>query len=154
MKLNLNILFILGALIMMSCSSDDECSNTEITLTDLEAEYGCESTKYQMDIDLSDDFTIIKNQSSFENLVSGSCNPQVEFDRFDLIIGKQVVNTGNVSLDYQLNKDCNSNQLKLTVTAKQGLTTVVENLTYHVLVPKLTDGESVQVEIAIEEANF
>ncbi len=152
MKIELKYFLMIGALLMFSCSSDDECSNTEITLTDLEAEYGCTSTKYQMDIDLTNDFTIIRTQSSFDDLVTGNCSPQIDFDRFDLIIGKQVVTTGNVSLDYKLMNNCVNNRLDLTITSVQGLTTVVENLTYHVLVPKLNDKETVDVVFTVIEA--
>lgn len=133
---------------IQSCNNDD-CENSILTVTDLETEYGCENTKYQMDIDLSDDFTIIRSQSDFDNLVTGSCQPTINFSIYDLVIGKKGLSNGNTSINYQLTEDCNTGNLKLHVTFNQNETTEAPNLTYHALLPKMGDEQKLNVEIEI-----
>lgn len=148
MKNNIFSIFILTFIVIQSCNNDD-CENSILTVTDLETEYGCENTKYQMDIDLSEDFTIIRSQSNFDNLVMGSCQPTINFSIYDLVIGKKGLSGGNTSIRYQLTEDCNTGNLKLHVTFNQNETTEAPNLTYHALLPKMGDEQKLNVEIEI-----
>lgn len=150
MKILLLSFILLG---IVSCSDDDDntnCSDSGIETTSLEDEYGCTNTKYQMDIDLSDDYMVIENQSSFSEFVTGSCQPDIDFSTYDLIIGKKGLTTGNDSIDYQLIENCESGNQTLTVTFHQNETTVAPNLTYHALIPKLGDDQELNVEIIVD----
>ena len=133
-----------------SCSNDDECSPATISITSLEVEYDCVNTPYQMDIDLSDDFTIIRSQAVFDNLVTGDCMPQIDFDAYDLIIGKKGLTNGFQLIDYDgLVKNCDNGQLYLTVTFVLNATAEAPNATYHALVPKLEANEGVNVTVIV-----
>ena len=83
------IVIIIVFVLASSCSNDDECSPVILDITSLETEYSCINTPYQMDIDLSEEFTIIRSQSVFDNLVIGTCMPQIDFEAYDLLIGKK-----------------------------------------------------------------
>jgi len=135
--------------IAMSCSDDDACSDAVINTMSLENEYGCVDTKHQMEIDLMDNFTIIKNQADFDNLVTGSCQPTIDFDIYDLVIGKKGLTSGNESIAYTLVEDCESGDQTLTVTFHQNLTSVAPNLTYHALIPKLENGQQLSIAINV-----
>ena len=144
------ILFALLFVLFTACNDDDTpCSDTIVTTANLETEYGCTETKYQMEIDLTDNFTVITNQTDFNALVTGSCQPNIDFANYDLVIGKKGLLSGNTSINYELIKDCETNNLTLTVIFVQNATSEAPNLTYHALIPKLTSGQSVMVEIEL-----
>jgi hypothetical protein len=144
------IIVIFFVLPMQSCLNDDDCSPIIIPITSLEDEYGCINTPYQMDIDLSEDFTIIRSQTVFDDLVTGTCLPQIDFEAFDLLIGKKALTSGFETINYnELVKNCDNAQLNLTVTFVRNATAVAPNASYHVLVPKLGENEVIFVDILV-----
>jgi hypothetical protein len=148
MKIKLFISLLLLAII--ACSDDNNCANINLNATSLETEYECLDTRYQIDINLSNDYTIIRNQTDFDNLVSGSCEPTIDFSKYDLVIGKKGLLNGNSSIDYQLVENCKTNNLLLQVTFFQNETTEAPNLTYHSLIPNLVDEQTVDVKIIVQ----
>ncbi|MCF6361158.1 MAG: hypothetical protein L3J29_10410 [Cyclobacteriaceae bacterium] len=145
---------ILVALMLMvgisSCNKDDDCTNIAVNITSLENEYGCTNTQYQLEIDLTDNYIIIKNQLDFAEFVSGSCLPTIDFSTYDLVIGKKGFTSGISLIEYELIKNCNSGDLNLKVTFYQNVATVAPNLTYHSLIPKMENQQELNVEILIE----
>ena len=146
-------LFIIKTLIILlfCCSSNDlEPCDTMLDIKSLESEYGCENTKHLIDIALTDSFKIIRSQSSFDSLVSGPCKPQIDFTMYELIIGKKGLTSGNTAIKYEMVRDCKTKMLRLTVTFIQNEATVALNITYHALIPKLKDEETIEVVLQIE----
>lgn len=135
--------------ITIACNNDDDNCATEIDITNLEDEYGCTNTEYDMDIDLSDEYTIINSQTAFDSLVTGHCNPEIDFISYDLLIGKKGLPNGNISIDYQLIENCGTGHQTLTVTFNQNETTEAPNLTYHALIPKRGDEQGLSVDLII-----
>jgi hypothetical protein len=103
-----------------------------------------------MEIDLSETFTVIRSSEDFNVRVTGSCNPEIDFEKYDLIIGKKGLTSGNVSIEYDFRTDCENNRSLLTVTFYQNITTVAPNLTFHVLVDKLETINNIEVETEIK----
>ncbi|MDX1830531.1 MAG: hypothetical protein R3342_13405 [Lutibacter sp.] len=143
------VIFII-TLTFNSCNKENNCQNEILPTFSLENKYNCSNTASQMDIQLSNDYVIIRNQSKFDNLVTGSCIPVIDFNSYDLIIGKQGLNNGLVSIDYVLTRDCVTKKLELLVTFNTDLTNVAPNVTYHALIPKLGIEETVNVETLIK----
>lgn len=141
------LIMFIGTTIISSCGGD-ECTPQSLSTSSLEAEYGCTNTKHQMDIALSNDFTVIRSQNVFDELVSGSCTPEIDFDRYSLIIGKQGLTNGNTSIDYDWKDECEDN-FTLMVTFQNNITAEAPNLTYHALVNALQDNARVTVEVTI-----
>lgn len=125
--------------LLSSCDKEADCQEQQsLPVTTLKQEYGCTDTRYGLAIDLSDDYTIIRSQSGFDNLVtSNSCNPKIDFTKYDLLIGKRRLSNGNVSIDYALTRVCPSNKLRLKATFHQNISAEAPNITYHALIPKL-----------------
>jgi hypothetical protein len=146
----INFLFIVIFTVFVSCKKDNDCQSSNLDIKSLESEYGCVNTKYGLSINLSDTYIIIRSQEEFENKVSGECIPNVDFSSYDLIIGKKQLTSGNSSIDYELIRDCHISKLELKVTYNQNIATEAPNLTYHALLPKLGDEETVEVQILIE----
>ena len=103
-----------------------------------------------MDIDLSDNFMIIRNQLDFTEFVTGSCHPSIDFSTYDLVIGKKGLTSGNESIEYELIENCETGNLNLKVTFFQNITTVAPNLTYHALTLKIGSEQELNTEIIIE----
>ena len=127
----------------------EECEGTLLATKSLESEYDCTNTKREMEIDLSEDYTIIINQSDFDSLVTGDCKPEINFSSYDLVIGKKGLTSGNTSIKYELIEDCENGSQNLTVTFHQTWTTEAPNLTYHALIPKLENEDQLSVEIIV-----
>ncbi len=145
-----NLFIALLAIGIFSCNNDDNgCADTTMNITSLEEEYGCTNTKYQMDINLSDDFIIIDNQADFTAMVTGSCQPPIDFATYDLVIGKKGLTSGNSSIEYELIQNCNTGNQNLIVTFIQNETAEAPDLTYHALIPKMGDNQELDVEIVI-----
>jgi hypothetical protein len=126
------------------------CESGSLPYKSLETEYGCTNTKYQLHISLQDTFAVIKNQADFFASVSGSCLPTIDFTNYDLIIGKKGLKSDNKSIEYALQKDCETGHIGMNVTFKNTLGMSAPNLTYHCLVPKLKTGETITVNIIIQ----
>jgi hypothetical protein len=58
--------------------------------------------------------------------------------------------SGNTSIEYELRDDCKEAVKVLKVTFNQNIATVAPNLTYHALIPKLGDDETIRVDIEIK----
>ncbi|WP_034257657.1 hypothetical protein [Altibacter lentus] len=144
------LVLIAVLLVIFSCKNDDnDPCNPAVDFTSLEMEYGCIDTEYQTDINLSNDFVVIKSQTQFNTLVTGNCQPTIDFSKYNLIIGKQSLPSGNDSIDYTIVKDCDSNDIEMNVTFNQNSTTEAPNLTFHALIPTLQNNQNVLVSIHI-----
>ncbi|TGD82626.1 hypothetical protein [Hymenobacter wooponensis] len=121
--------------------------NTTLPTTSLEKEYGCTDSRRQLSISLDQTYTIIRNQADFDKLVTGSCHPQIDFTKFDLVIGNKGSASGGSSIAYTYARECETGQLKLQVKFTRGMTNDAPILTYHALVPKLAPQETVQVDV-------
>ncbi|WP_139923622.1 hypothetical protein [Hymenobacter sp. DG01] len=116
----------------------------------LETEYGCENTVRQMNVNLSETYTVIRSQQEFEQQVSGSCRPQIDFVTYDLVIGKKGLATGVGGINYTLQQDCYTSKLLLNVTISPSMTTEAPNITYHALIPKLAAGQEIGVQVVVK----
>ena len=131
-----------------SCSSED-CQPMDLPVTNLEDEYQCVNTKYQMEVSTFENFTIINTQAEFEDNISGSCSPIIDFEKYTLIAGKIGLPNGNTSIEYKWTRNCPNSDYTLQVTFFNNATTEAPNLTYHALVNKIEQGSNVVVEILI-----
>ncbi len=142
-------ILILGLLIQ-SCDKENDCKSNTLKTESLENLYGCPDTRYGLECRLADNFEIIRSQQKFMDFTTGTCRPEIDFQSYDLIIGKKGLTSGNTSIDYELIDDCKRGIKILTVTFNQNIATVAPNLTYHALIPKLGDEETIQVEIKLK----
>ena len=134
MKNLYSLLFILPLLAFTNtCTDTEECLALLAPLHNLEEQYGCVDTKKMMDIDLTDEFQLIYDQAEFDSLVTGTCQPEINFDAYTLLIGKKALISGNDRIEYDQEYDCNTGHHDITVTFYQNFTDEAPNLTYHVL---------------------
>ena len=133
---------------VFSCSEDyNDCTNEILETTSLELEYGCVNTGSEMDINLMDDFVVISTQDEFDATVTGSCFPEIDFDIYDLIIGKHGLPSGYDTIETKLIEDCETKSLTLYVDFILNDTLIAPNVTYHALVSKIDNIENLQVVV-------
>ncbi|MCA8829362.1 hypothetical protein [Hymenobacter pini] len=132
----------------VTCVGENEpCVDATLPTTSLEKEYGCGDTRRQLSVNLNQTYVIIRNQTDFDQQVTGSCHPQIDFTKYDLVIGNKGSASGSSSIAYTYGRSCETGQLKLRVKFTQGMTNDAPILTYHALVPKLAPQETVQVDV-------
>ena len=146
------IILLLISLSLTSCS-DDSNSSTECVPSKYDAlplglhPFYC-SRPGELDIDLYNDFTIIKSQEEFNTRVIG-WNCIVAFYQRDLIIGKIALQKRVEEVSYELLKDCNKNfHLTVTLTLINHITP--EEYVYAAVINKLQPGETVTVETILK----
>ncbi len=150
LKISAMLLFTL----LISCGNDDEVELIEVfplnAYTSLEEAYGCVNTPYNLDISLDNTFAIIFTQTGFNSSgITGTCLPEIDYEMYDLIIGKQTLTSGFETITYSEEIDQESNGLTLTVTITLNVTAETPNITYHRLVPKLTNPTFTMVDVII-----
>ncbi len=148
MKIHFILLSCFALLVFIGCekASVDPCVAEELQTVSLETEYGCIETPYQMDINAPESFAILRNQTDFNLAVTGSCLPEIDFDQYDLIIGKKQLTSGVASIAYDFRRNCDPESHLLTVEFTLNPLAIAPNLTFHALVPKLDPSAAVSVE--------
>lgn len=143
---------ILLLVIFCSCDKESDCQYQRLPVTSLEKEYGCSNTLHEMDVSLpnnqSSGHIIVSSQLQYDNLVtSATCNPQIDFSAYDLVIGKVVTDRKFSSAGYNLRNPCSSDTLYLVVVLNNPINspTTVSSTTYGALIPKLSDNHVVDV---------
>lgn len=154
MKNVIKISALLLLTLTFGCKSDDDIMTIEDSsivgdFTSLEAEYGCVNTPYGLEIGLDNTFTIMFSQDDFNSLITGTCTPEIDFETYDLIVGKQGLTNGFDSITYAVVENPLTNALAVTVTFKLNATAEAPNAAYHLLVPKLTNPLLTTVDVII-----
>jgi hypothetical protein len=142
---------ILSVIILsiLSCKKEDDCEEVLLDVKNLETDYGCRNTKHTLVIDLINEVKIIRSMEDYDGEVSGPCHPDINFSENDLIIGKHILNNVNDTITYDYRRACPGENLTLTVELTQFATSLPDTVVYHAIIPKLDDGESVDINLTI-----
>jgi hypothetical protein len=139
------IITLFLALAITSCKK--ECKEEFYDIESLENLYGCTNTRYDIEIDVSDNAVIISSQSSFDSMVEGPCQPTIDFGKYDLIIGKKSTLSQVDTIYYEYKRDCPDQDLVLSIEIIQIPDTPVDNVVFHALIPKLGDEETLFLNV-------
>jgi hypothetical protein len=148
--MNNRIIFLVILLVIASCSKKDNCKEVLMSTKQFDTGYGCVNTKYTLKINLINSVTIIRDQTAYDNTVSGVCHPTIDFSAYDLVIGKQSTDNMNDTILYDLRTICPDDELTLTVNIVQKDITGPDTVVYHALIPKLIDNGTLNVSIIIK----
>jgi len=145
-----NSFYIIAFLLcILSCSKKDNCKEELLTIKHFETENGCINTRFSLQIDLNNECTIIRSKDTYDSKVTGICHPSIDFTIYDLVIGKQSTGNFNDTILYDLSRTCPEKSLTLTVDVIQSDLTQPSTVTYHALIPKLSDEENLNVIINV-----
>lgn len=149
-KIALCLVVLLAAAGLFNSCNQDDCEEAVLDSKSLELLYGCTDTRNTLSIDLTNSAIIISNQTDYESQVDGPCAPAIDFVNYDLIIGKrtttQVVDT--ILYDYRI--ACPGGNKTLNVEIMQGTTVQADNPVFHLLVPKLGNGENIALNVYVK----
>lgn len=142
-----SIAIILLMINFMVSSCKKECEEITYKVESLENLYGCTNTRYDIEIDLSDDALIISSQASFDSWIQGPCMPTIDFGKYDLIIGKKSTLSQVDTIYYEYKRDCPDQDLVLSIEIIQTPATAIDNVVFHALIPKLGDEETLFLNV-------
>jgi hypothetical protein len=141
------IIIFIGLLgLLTSCHV---CKESTIATKHFETEFDCPDTKHSLVIDLTDNCTLIQTKTDYDNQVSGTCHPEIDFDMYSLVIGRQSTTREVDTIYYDYGIACPDNELTLTIEIVQGDAVVADNVVYHALIPRLKDGGTIAININI-----
>jgi hypothetical protein len=143
------ILTIILLSIFTYCKKND-CNEKLLTTKHLESDYGCENTKYSLVVDLQNNGKIIRSKEAYDNEVTGPCHPDIDFSKYDLVIGKQSSGNENDTILYDYRSVCPNNEPTLTVDIIQSGATRPDNVVYHAIIPKLDDEETLHIIVNVK----
>jgi hypothetical protein len=146
-----HFIFLVLIAAAMSCMKDEKCRETPYPVSQFENEYGCTDTKHSLKIDLLNAVKIIRDKATYDNEVGGDCHPDINFDAYDLVIGRQVTDNINDTITYELKNTCPDNVLTLTVNMIQSPAAGPDTLIYHALVQKLQSQGNMTVNLLLTE---
>jgi len=135
--------------LLISCKKND-CDEKILTAKHLESEYGCVNTKYSLVVDLQNNGKIIRSEEAYDTEVSGPCHPDIDFSKYDLVIGKQSSGNENDTILYDYRTACPDNEPTLTVEIIQSDVTRPDNVVYHAIIPKLGDEETLHIIVNVK----
>jgi hypothetical protein len=135
--------------IFSSCKKND-CNEIIISAKHLESDYGCVNTKYSLVVDLQNNGKIIRSKEAYDAEIAGLCHPDIDFSKYDLVIGKQSSGNENDTILYDYRSVCPDNVSTLTVDIIQSAATRPDNVVYHAIIPKLGDEETLQIIVNVK----
>ncbi len=135
--------------IISSCKKND-CNEIILYAKHLESDYGCENTKYSLVVDLQNNGKIIRSKEAYDAEIAGPCHPDIDFSKYDLVIGKQSSGNENDTIFYDYRSVCPNNESTLTVDIIQSDATRPDNVVYHAIIPKLGDEETLQIIVNVK----
>ena len=134
---------------LISCKKND-CNEKILTTKHLESDYGCVNTKYSLVVDLQNNGKIIRSKEAYDTEVSGPCHPDIDFSKYDLVIGKQSSGNENDTILYDYRTACPDNEPTMTVDIIQSAAARPDNVVYHAIIPKLGDEETLQIIVNVK----
>lgn len=159
-QLSATSIILLIILLLNACSAGSKHIEAPITQNleteSLETVYGCTNISFLLSTTPetnSDYFILINDQDGFNRLhLNPSCSPEIDFNKYSLLIGTKGLTRGCTSVDYQLKKITTGikDSLVLGVTFHLDDAAVTPNVTWHVLMPRQPEGIPVQVNFEMK----
>lgn len=141
-------LLLIGSLLFvcMACNQKDDCQDEKLSVHQLD----CENRRYSPQVDINNNYVLIRSREIYDARVTGDCHPVVDFTRYDLLIGRQSSGNEVDTILYDLRKTCPNDELTLTIDVVQSGATRPDNVVYHALIPKMRDEETLRVKINLQ----
>ena len=137
-------------LLTVSCKkqTNEKCNSGPISYKSLNSEYGCMPTVNEINI-TGAKFIIIKNQTEYNNTVTGVCQPDIDFNKYDLVIGVKQFPNGIGVITYEVSRNCQNNTIVINGFVPNVGTDDAPKIIYSCLLPKLQANESIEVNFIV-----
>lgn len=141
-KIRFYLILLSLVIFLVNCSNDDKefcSSDVSNKLSSIDNVYNCTNSLDNLILAEPSSYIIIEDKIKYDELVTGDCHPEIEFDKYKLIIGSIISENKISSVKYEYTKSCEPNFYKLFVKVTRDLSQLnTDNKikTFHVLVPK------------------
>lgn len=142
------ILFSMMITASTGCSDDANCTSGQVDISDLE-DFGCTNSAFTVTVMTLNEFELIRNQDDFDLHIDAKCDPTIDWVEHDLIAGMIQLPNGLVSIEKDLVRNCDTNELTLLVNVKTNITQVAPMVSFNTIMPKLKDEETLLVDFII-----
>ncbi len=134
---------------LVGCSTEEDCNRNSQEVLCLD-DFGCPNAAFLVSVESPQEFLLIRNQEDFDLMVFASCDVQVDWDEYDLVIGTVGLTSGLAGIQKSISQNCDTNQNLLDIVINTNLTASAPLVTWQAVIPKLADDESLFVGISIE----
>jgi hypothetical protein len=148
--MNYSLIFTIILLSIFTSCKKNDCNEKILIVEHLESDYGCENTKHSLVVDLQNNGKIIRSKEAYDAEVTGPCHPDIDFSKYDLVIGKQSSGNENDTILYDYRSACPDKEPTLTVDIIQSAATRPDNVVYHAIISKLGDEETLHIIVNVK----
>ena len=133
---------------VVSCTEEEPCQSGDLPIKDLE-ELSCINVPFNVEVATDKEFELIRSQSDYDRLITGTCDATINWNKYDLVIGKVGLSSGLATIKKQLVADCGSNRILLTFTINTNLAASAPFVTFDAIIPKLDNADDFFVSINV-----
>ena len=128
------------------CTDNNQCEAGNQAVKSLQ-DFGCSNVAYNVDVFSANEYALIRSEEEYNQNVEASCQPNVDWNNYDLIIGKQQLSNGLERIERNLVVNCSTNQLTLQFTFYLSITQIAPEITFDAMIPKMMDNQDLYVEL-------
>ncbi len=143
------LISIISIVIVVSCGNNDACEGGTLDVITME-ELGCVNSTYLTRVRSGKEFELITSQEAYDDLISTSCNPSIDWESYDMIAGMILLSKGLIKIEEGARYDCENNVLEITINVYLNDTTVATPVSFAFLIPKLSSEEVPFVKIVTQ----
>jgi hypothetical protein len=141
--------FLLSILLFLFFGCSKEDCNAQIEDATCLEEMGCSNAVYQLSVESTKEFELVRTQEDYNLLVKGACMASIDWTQFDLVIGMKGLTNGVSTINKTTRLDCATKQRILYVEIVTNETLIAPIITWNALLPKLQDTETLFVDVQI-----
>ncbi|MCD6597243.1 MAG: hypothetical protein J7L04_06120 [Bacteroidales bacterium] len=126
------------------------CVNVDVKPTKLEeqefwkfSDFGCENHTWNLNPGYVNNHYVVETQDALKKYIQGDCTPQIDFNKYFVIIGSKSFSTGASLLVEKVEE--NNVEIVYTVTFLTDLTQVAVGVKYHIVLKKPSSKKEIKV---------
>lgn len=138
-NVNKILLWLISIFFTIGCCKEAEICTKNISnkISSVETIYNCDDSINEMQLISDLNYQIILDNETYNNQVSGICHPPIDFEKYNLIIGKNYSFNKISKFEYEFYETCESGIYKLFIKPKKEMNILLEKFYYyHILIPK------------------
>jgi hypothetical protein len=146
MKLLAILLFLLPLCVVIlgaGCEEDEEIVELSEKGFLKFSDFGCENIVWNFKAGNSNSYYTVNSQQELSNYINSDCNPQIDFNKYFVIIGSKSFPTGVSLFDEKVEE--NNKEIVYTITFLTDDTFVASGAKYHAVIKKPSGKKEINV---------
>ena len=142
--LNITIILLLLPIMMgAGCEDDIQIEDFEVKEFLKFSDFGCENHTWNLKPGNNNNYYIIESQDELIKYIQGECMPQIDFNKYFVIIGSKSFTTGASLFAEKVEE--NNVEIVYTVTFQTDFSRVIGGVKYHVVLKKANSKKDIKV---------